>query len=79
MLPQRRDNKPENRIGEKITDARCEDDGRNRLENAPTELLKVLRQSHMDIARRHPLSQTKVAKKGKDTILSPFLPAKNLV
>ena len=38
----------------------------------------MLRQRHIRIVRHNPLPQTEITKKGKDTIPSPFLMAKNL-
>jgi hypothetical protein len=38
----------------------------------------MLRQSHVGIARHNPLSQTTIAKKGKDKIPSPFSLVENL-
>ena len=39
----------------------------------------MLRQRHIGIVRHNPLPQTEITKKGKDTIPSPFLLAKNPV
>ena len=42
------------------------------FENTPTELLEVLRKSHVGIARHNPLSQTKLQKRGRIQFLPLF-------
>ena len=72
VLPKRRDDKIENRRGKKITSACGNDDGKNRFEQAPAEILEMLRQSHLRIARHSPESERKL-QKGEGFKPFPFL------
>lgn len=72
ILPKRRDDKIKNRLGKKIRSACGNDDGKNRFEQAPAEILEMLRQSHLRIARHSPKSERKLQKRGRVQTLPLF-------